>query len=1207
MIELIGTAMGSAPLIHSEDLPSVSVKDRVLLRNLIESGKVTGTLFKTIADFDLFVRSLVGGDELSASFFMDITPKKLVRFFNYLSSATLSQLKALFEIMDAQHQKVLWLLDSMEDTYEKQFIEIEKASELKIVPTETFNRFLGFSALLKMIIEFGFEIANVYYENFEQFEEDFKEKVIRDTHVFSLLVSSNENKLRNLFAKMKSDTLVKLRVLVAYKYGMSSFMKMSMLLQDLNKRNESSVIVESLIYGIKVDLFESRSFLFFINDRVNNMVFPETFDRTFISSYNQIISHHYVRSFVYFLIYKRYQNEALSNDGPLKALDQILNLKRNYFISIMNLEKNILQGLFNLMEIIPEKQIAHYFNLINPQYKRKWEKGWQIVSDFGLLSKQKFAAYWILLSLRNEQKLELNTIVKMILSESGEEEIVVQKEEVKEQDKTSSMVDRLSFLSIKDGYLARYNIYDLIREVIFYGKFPSWSALYSAGRFYSILIKLANTDAIIFKKSVNDYIKWTKDLTPIISLLGEEKFIQIHRILDPTEYAKSNELAGKLVQAFAALGNTTTLHKIFLLLIVRYKYKHVNHDIQLLLDDTIDQTALLNNLSNSELITIVSEQLSDDIARYIDQKKSNKFSNATDPVAWQGDIDFLLYLLLYRQYPWWASQFDDQGLSLDETIVRLTNQMINEHPKSFVQEISSLSESSSIFEMIIPLLKPKLIDRILLVLSPDHAAFVVNFNILIKRWSHYKNPNEWISFLFSYFSFRTNFDYALFVNESLIFLGKRSSLSLKRTKDDFLKITSEAIREGQMKFLPFMNLFGENELSIPATPIIAISLNNGVRNSLDFTELLTYYLAHGSLPINYSSKAKSYLDFIVLLEDYIASNNIDLRLAIISSMGIEKIRNRVVRNEKEYFLFLLANAVFPKIRHQLFEYKSELIILFNNIYPSLQVKLIDEIFYHAIFRQVLDSSFMNLSASQLIRIFLQQFKIINKVDFDFDVSIYEALHISEGLQELISLEDPEKVSLNEAKKPKVPKLSQKELKVDEELKDQKLEGSVMIKNAGIVIVWPYLGRYFEMLSMTEKGKFKTEQDSIRAVHLIQYLATGESATPEHELVLNKILCGVDLATPIPLQIELTDKEKETSDQMLNGVLQNWAKLKSSSIYALREGFFIRDGFVQDKENVWELEVPKKTLDILLRSLPWGFGTIKMSWMSKRLIVNWTYL
>ena len=193
--------------------------------------------------------------------------------------------------------------------------------------------------------------------------------------------------------------------------------------------------------------------------------------------------------------------------------------------------------------------------------------------------------------------------------------------------------------------------------------------------------------------------------------------------------------------------------------------------------------------------------------------------------------------------------------------------------------------------MIIPLLKPKLIDRILLVLSPDHAAFVVNFNILIKRWSHYKNPNEWISFLFSYFSFRTNFDYALFVNESLIFLGKRSSLSLKRTKDDFLKITSEAIREGQMKFLPFMNLFGENELSIPATPIIAISLNNGVRNSLDFTELLTYYLAHGSLPINYSSKAKSYLDFIVLLEDYIASNNIDLRLAIISSMVIEKIRN----------------------------------------------------------------------------------------------------------------------------------------------------------------------------------------------------------------------------------------------------------------------------------------------------------------------------
>jgi hypothetical protein len=144
-----------------------------------------------------------------------------------------------------------------------------------------------------------------------------------------------------------------------------------------------------------------------------------------------------------------------------------------------------------------------------------------------------------------------------------------------------------------------------------------------------------------------------------------------------------------------------------------------------------------------------------------------------------------------------------------------------------------------------------------------------------------------------------------------------------------------------------------------------------------------------------------------------------------------------------------------------------------------------------------------------------------------------------------------------------------------------------------------------MLEMTEKGAFKTEEDAVRAVHLIQYLVTGSNETPEYELLLNKILCGIKLATPVPLQIELTDKEKETSDLMIKGVMQNWEKLKSSSIDAMREGFFVREGFVEEKDDFWELEVEKKTIDILLKSLPWGFGTVKLPWMSKRMIVNWT--
>jgi hypothetical protein len=139
------------------------------------------------------------------------------------------------------------------------------------------------------------------------------------------------------------------------------------------------------------------------------------------------------------------------------------------------------------------------------------------------------------------------------------------------------------------------------------------------------------------------------------------------------------------------------------------------------------------------------------------------------------------------------------------------------------------------------------------------------------------------------------------------------------------------------------------------------------------------------------------------------------------------------------------------------------------------------------------------------------------------MNAYTYLNISDKLIEMI-------VSLNTSKQTRdIPKENDSEVKplpiildLTDEIESIKLEHRIEIKNAGIVIVWPYLDRFFQMLEMTEKGAFKTEEDAVRAVHLIQYLVTGSNETPEHELLLNKILCGIKLATPVPLQIELTD-------------------------------------------------------------------------------------
>jgi hypothetical protein len=47
-------------------------------------------------------------------------------------------------------------------------------------------------------------------------------------------------------------------------------------------------------------------------------------------------------------------------------------------------------------------------------------------------------------------------------------------------------------------------------------------------------------------------------------------------------------------------------------------------------------------------------------------------------------------------------------------------------------------------------------------------------------------------------------------------------------------------------------------------------------------------------------------------------------------------------------------------------------------------------------------------------------------------------------------------------------------------------------DAGLVILHPYLSRYFDVLGLMEGREFRDEESADRAVHLLQYLATRQS-------------------------------------------------------------------------------------------------------------------
>lgn len=165
-------------------------------------------------------------------------------------------------------------------------------------------------------------------------------------------------------------------------------------------------------------------------------------------------------------------------------------------------------------------------------------------------------------------------------------------------------------------------------------------------------------------------------------------------------------------------------------------------------------------------------------------------------------------------------------------------------------------------------------------------------------------------------------------------------------------------------------------------------------------------------------------------------------------------------------------------------------------------------------------------------------------------------------------------------------------------------GESNIRNAGMVIFATYMQRLFGILELTKDGQFVSDEASQRAVHLLQYAVNGESSTPEYQLVLNKLFCGIHGGLPIVRGIDMTQKEKDIIEQMLNGVIAHWSALGKTSVSGLRQTFLQREGHLHFEDDGWHLKIPQATFDMLLDRLPWSFAMIKFPWMPHPLHVTW---
>ena len=182
------------------------------------------------------------------------------------------------------------------------------------------------------------------------------------------------------------------------------------------------------------------------------------------------------------------------------------------------------------------------------------------------------------------------------------------------------------------------------------------------------------------------------------------------------------------------------------------------------------------------------------------------------------------------------------------------------------------------------------------------------------------------------------------------------------------------------------------------------------------------------------------------------------------------------------------------------------------------------------------------------------------------------------------------------------------LKLSNVLNDKMIKkdygNKIKIDNSGLVLIWPFLTMLFTRLGMIEGNRFKDETSQNRAVYLLQYLAFGDVDFPEYELELNKILVGMPLATHLEPGIVLTEEEKNLCDSLLKGILQNWEKLKTSTVEALQVTFLQRLGELSLEKNMISLKVEPKGVDALMESISWNIKMVKLPWIDKAIQINW---
>lgn len=606
------------------------------------------------------------------------------------------------------------------------------------------------------------------------------------------------------------------------------------------------------------------------------------------------------------------------------------------------------------------------------------------------------------------------------------------------------------------------------------------------------------------------------------------------------------------------------------------------------------------------------------------------------------ELDSLLYFLAHGESPWWSGIHDENHVKelwqkhfrtkKKKRLVAFIKNHVTEEPvrknllffleDDFSKQASHISNSkdeNSSLSQLIPHIRRALSSR-------SSHAFTEAYLIYGFQKKEKKKELIWVDIqrLFSKRGMSLSGFYTellnlqdlfadLYLNDFfLLFHSKLSGqLSLEKTSEDHSYNDNTGSpgatldKQGTKKISPNNNDF--NPAKEPATE------NQAERNSAEFPQALH---TETSLKQLAGKETLRYLEALLhFLNTGIIPAGLDLRpkeLVLHAISRIHTIRNHPATRQlylslKNELLFerfsapfdakeqeKLMQALFPDEYAFLEPYLGDFITLFSNKNLKRQMEKDLAGLRSATFLFFIEYFRKNTSVSEYIR-FVAKRLFRSATDY----------HTFSGLTKIAILRQEMKLRtfLPSMLLTMMQQDKKKELK-QEKPADEKKPDLVFIENAGLILLWPFMGFYFEKLGLVSEQKFTSAKAAIRGACLLQYLVTGVETRQEHELPLNKVLCQLPKNHPVYSTEAFTQEEKDLSDELLKTAISRWEILKSTSIEGLRNSFLKREGKLEWQDDKIILTVEPKSFDMLVDKIPWNISVIKLSWMKHTLHVKW---